>query len=132
MRMPTIGLFTVGIVLLAGCGRTGSERDVRQVAERFAAAVGARDGATACGLLTADARQALEADQQMSCSKAVVRLNVSPARVRRVEVYVTSAAASYSGGGTVFLDDTTHGWRISAAGCHPRRFDQPEDCEVSA
>jgi hypothetical protein len=116
--------------VLAGCGTGGRERDVRGIAERFASAVGNRDGAAACALLTSDARAQLESDQGEPCRKAVVKLNVSGPKVNRVSVFVTSASADFAGGGTVFLDQTTHGWRVSSAGCKPQPDDRPYDCEL--
>jgi hypothetical protein len=115
---------------LAGCGTGGREDDIRSVAGRFATAVSERDGAAACALLTTDAQQKLESDEGKPCRDAVVDLEVTDPPVRRVQVYVTSASARLAGGDWMFLDETTHGWRISAAGCEPVGGGLPYDCDL--
>ena len=117
-------------VVLAGCGTAGREDDIRAVAGRFATAVSQRDGSAACALLTTDARQKLESDEGKPCRDAVVGLKVTDPPVRHVEVFVTSASARLAGGGTLFLDQTTHGWRISSAACEPTPGGLPYDCEL--
>jgi hypothetical protein len=128
----SIVIVLLAVPLLSGCATGGREADVRSVANRFATAVGDRDGAAACALLTVPARQQLVADERKPCAKAVVGLDVSKPPVGRVEVFITSASAQLEGGGTLFLDQTTHGWRISAAGCEPKPGDAPYDCDLTA
>jgi hypothetical protein len=122
----------VAVLALAGCGRAGDRASVRTAAEGFYAAVGDQDGARACGWLSADARQALEKDESAPCARAVERLKLSGRRARRVEVYSTEAAVALRGGDTVYLQDTSHGWRISAAGCRDPAYDTPADCELQS
>jgi hypothetical protein len=43
---------------------------------------------------------------------------------------VTSASVSLVGGATLFLDEASGGWEISAAGCRPSAPDRPFDCEL--
>src|SRR4051812_327846 len=117
MRATLLIAAALAAVVLSGCGTGGREREIRSVAERFATAVDEGDGAAACALLTTDAQAQLEKDERERCSDAVVKLDVSRSKVSDVSVDVTNASADYAGGGTVFLDDTTHGWRVSAAGC---------------
>ena len=122
----------VAVLALAGCGRSGDRASVQSVAEGFYAAVGDHDGARACGWLSADARQALEKDESAPCARAVERLKLSGRRARRVEVYSTEAAVALRGGDAVYLQDTSHGWRISAAGCRAPAYDTPADCELQS
>jgi hypothetical protein len=44
-------------------------------------------------------------------------------------VYITSALVNVAGGGDAFLDQTGHGWRISAAGC-ARTSGREYDCRL--
>jgi hypothetical protein len=123
-------VFALALLLLAGCGTSGREDEIRAVAERFATAVDAGDGAAACALLTAPAREKLASDERRPCAEAVTGLDVKPSPVDKVSVAITSASAHYAGGGTLFLDETTHGWRIAAAACEAKPDDQPYDCEL--
>jgi hypothetical protein len=122
----------VAMLALAGCGRSGDRASVRAVTEGFYNAVGDHDGARACAWLSADARRALEQDQSAPCARAVERLQLSGRRARRVEVYSTEAAVALRGGDTVYLQDTSHGWRISAAGCRGPAYDTPANCELQS
>jgi hypothetical protein len=131
VRKPSAAVLVLAALLVAGgCGTGGREDDIRAVAERFSNAVGEGDGAAACSLMTADAREQLEKDEREPCQDAVIKLSVSTPPVSRVSVYVTAASADLAGGGTLFLDRTTKGWRVSAAGCEPRGGELPYDCEL--
>ena len=132
VRASLVILLALATVPLTGCGTGGREDDIRAVAERFAAAVDEGDGAAACALLTADAREALQSDEKKPCSEAVTDLDVKASPVTNVSVEITSGSAHYAAGGNVFLDETTYGWRISAAACEPRPDGQPYDCELEA
>jgi hypothetical protein len=122
----------VAALALTGCGRSGDRASVRGVAEGFYAAVNHHQGARACALLSADARQALEKDESAPCARAVERLQLSGGRARRVEVSSTDAAVALRGGDTVYLQDTARGWRIAAAGCRHPGYDRPADCELQS
>jgi hypothetical protein len=122
----------VAVLALTGCGRSADRASVRSVAEGFYAAVDDHAGARACGWLSADARQALEKDESAPCPRAVERLKLTGRRAGRVEVYSTEAAVALRGGDTLYLEDTAHGWRISAAGCRRPGYDRPADCELQS
>ena len=47
-------------------------------------------------------------------------------------MFSNEAAVHLAGGDTVFLDETTDGWRVSALGCTEQTPDTPADCEVQA
>jgi hypothetical protein len=129
---PTSAFVVACLLLLAaGCGTADREADVTAVADRFHAALEARDGAAACAQLSSETTATLERQEQRPCAEAVVELDLpAGARASRAEVYVTSALAELAGEGAVFLDETVDGWRISAAGCEPTAGDQPYDCEL--
>jgi hypothetical protein len=131
---PTRQLLALGLaaLMLAGCGRAGDRASVESAAEGFYAAVDAHQGARACGWLSAGARQALEQDESEPCARAVERLKLTGRRARRVEVHSTEAAVALRGGDVVYLETTTRGWRISAAGCRDPAYDKPADCELES
>jgi hypothetical protein len=123
----------VGTSLLgfAGCGTEASERDARRVVERFEQALERRDGASACAQLTTPTRVAVARDAGRSCASAVIGLDLPPAgEVTDSDVYLTSGFVRASRS-SAFLDQTSRGWRISAAACRPTRPGMPYDCELS-
>jgi hypothetical protein len=130
MRKLTIALVVGAGIACSGCGAGASEQDVTVVVQRFQSAVAAGDGAAACAQLTAATRQAVASDEKAPCSRAVLGLGLSGGgRVGDADVYVTSGIARV-GDEAAFLDQTPHGWRISAAGCTPNRDDMPYDCDL--
>lgn len=130
VRARVVMLGCVLGLLGAGCGRADDRRTVGAVTERFLDAVHAREGARACAQLSPGAASALEQDAGKRCTKAVVELNVSPAAVRRAQVFEIGAQVDLADGESAFLELTRRGWRVSAAGCKPEGADQPYRCEV--
>ena len=125
----------VAALALAGCGQSANRGDVRTVTDRFYAAVAQGDGALACAQLSAPTVKQLEQDEQARCAKAVGELGLSPARIARVEVFVTNAKVDLSNGASAFLEQTAHGWRLEALGCRPSGGDpeeQPLGCTVES
>ncbi|HEY7620287.1 MAG TPA: hypothetical protein VH834_10970 [Solirubrobacteraceae bacterium] len=125
-------VFPIGLLALTGCGRSGARTTVTNVAEGFYAAVAQHDGARACALLSPDTRKALEQQESAPCARAVVHLDLSGSRAHIVRVYTTDAAVELIRGDTVFLQETTRGWRVDAAGCRPQARGEPADCEVAS
>ena len=125
-------LALIPLLIAGGCG--GSERndDVEAAVERFNRAFESRDAQGACDELTEGAQSELEKSEKKPCEEAILGQELSPSPVTRVEVHVTSAVADLRAGGSLFLDDTSQGWKISALGCEPRPGDQPYDCELEA
>jgi hypothetical protein len=119
------------MLLAAGCGTAGSERDARNAVERLLADVERGDGRGACAQLSEAAVDELERSERKPCEEAVLSLELSGSPVARVQVYSTSAEAELEAGGAAFLDQTPRGWRVSAVGCRPRPG-QPYDCELEA
>lgn len=132
--MPAV----VTVLLLAvvclgtGCGTAGRERDARDVVGRFQAALADRDGAAACGELSSATAQKLQLDEGTPCRRAILELRLPGGRPGMATVSVSSASVSLRGGATLFLDEGTGGWRISAAGCRPTAPDKPFDCDLES
>jgi hypothetical protein len=136
VRRMRIGAAAAALVaVVAGCGG-GSERDrVRAVTDRFYAAVRAGDGRTACAQLSEDTRTELASQEGKPCAQAIGSLDLHPAAITRVQVYITNAKADLVGGETAFLSREPAGWRLSAIGCQPeggKPADRPYDCEAEA
>jgi ketosteroid isomerase-like protein len=130
MRLRLAVVATV-LLALSGCGTASSERDARASVQRFFAAVGAHDGAGACQELSQEAVSEVEKSEKKPCAQGILSEDVSPAPVDRVRVYMHSAQAKLNDGGAVFLDQTSEGWKISAAGCEPQSG-KPYQCELEA
>jgi hypothetical protein len=118
---------------LSGCGRGDDERAVGAVTERFLRAVSDGDGERACAQLSDGARQALEQDESKPCPEAARELEgFEPARVARAEVFAVTAKVDLADGDSAFLELTSRGWRLAAAGCRPEGGDAPYQCDVEA
>jgi hypothetical protein len=123
----------VALLLLAGCGREGDRETARAVVDRFFAAIEAGDGEQACAQLSPNTRGELESREQRSCAAAITGLELQPAPVQRVDVYVLNGIAELASGEAAFLSQGDQGWRLSAVGCTPeagKPADRPYDCEV--
>lgn len=119
----------------AGCGRSGDREQARAVTERFFSAVQRHDGGAACAQLSTDTRSEVESQEKKPCAEAIGSLDLQPARVRSVQVFITSAKADLAGGESAFLSFGPEGWQLSAVGCRPqggKPADEPYDCEAQA
>jgi hypothetical protein len=115
--------------LWAGCGERSN--DAAAVVERFQTALDGKDGAGACAELSEPTASALEQQEGHPCDEAILDLHLASDReVSKTSVYVTSASVSLVDGDTLFLDEASDGWEISAAGCRPSAPDRPFDCEL--
>ena len=115
--------------LWAGCGDRSN--DAAAVVERFQTALDGNDGAGACAELSEPTSSALEQQEGHPCVEAILDLHLASGReVAKASVYVTSASVSLVDGNTLFLDEASDGWQISAAGCRPSAPDRPFDCEL--
>jgi hypothetical protein len=128
-RLLALGTAAWLVTAAAGCGTGGEEREARRAAEKLYTAVADKRGAAACATLTPATVHTLEQQEREPCAKAVTSVQLSGSRALRVRVYETSAAVSFEGGETAFLDHTDEGWRVSAAGCKPMG-QEPADCEL--
>ena len=115
----------VGAVLLTGCA-SASEPEVERVATTFEDPSG--DPGERCDLLAPATRTALEKSGSAPCAEALEGVPLEGGTVRSVEIWGGNAQVQLTGD-TVFLTETTAGWRITSAACTPRA-EAPYDCEV--
>lgn len=126
----TAAVALVGLLALAGCGTGGDLREARGSVDRFEAAIEAKDGAAACEELSEDTSSSLESSEKKPCEQAILSVELTPSRsIVDSDVWVTGAQVKVNGD-TLFLDETTQGWKISAAGCKATSPDAPYDCEL--
>jgi hypothetical protein len=129
----TTWLVACALALFAtGCGRADDARSVTAVTERFLEALERNDGSGACARLSPGAIEALEHDEGSPCAEAARGLELEASRVSRAQVFATEAKVDLADGESAFLELTSSGWRISAAGCRPQPADQPFECELEA
>jgi hypothetical protein len=114
-----------GAVLLTGCS-SAQEPEVRQVARAFEDPSG--DAELRCDLLAPATRAALEQSESAPCAEAVEDLPLQGGAVESIEIFGGDAQVKLAGD-TVFLTETSAGWRITAAACRPKG-EAPYDCEV--
>ena len=114
---------------LGGCSSLGPDTSAAaDVARAFHTATAAGDGAAACARLSARVADEL-ARSEGSCAKAVLSADVPAAgQVRSVQVWGGRGLVVLDHD-AVFLAEFDGGWRVTAAGCSPRR-DRPYDCAV--
>jgi hypothetical protein len=113
------------IVLLSGCSDM-QRPEVEHVATTFDDASG--DPGARCNLLAPATLAALEKHQSAPCAEAIQELPLNGGAVSAVEIWGGGAQVRLSGD-TLFLTETTAGWRVVAAGC-TAHGDAPYDCEV--
>ena len=111
--------------LLTGCSST-QRPVVEDVATTFEDPE--TDPQARCDLLAPTALAALE--QEAPCTEAVQELSLEGGDVTAVEIWGGDAQVRLDGD-TVFLTETSAGWRVVAAACRPRG-DAPYDCELEA
>jgi hypothetical protein len=123
-----VALAGLALSVLAGCSDNGRAAAADDVATRMLRAASGSDGTTACELLAP--RTAAEVADSQSCPDAIVQEHLpAPGRMRSTEVFGQWAQVRMDGD-TVFLAVFPGGWRVVAAGCTPRRSDEPYDCAV--
>jgi hypothetical protein len=115
--------------VLSGCSSLGPDSSgVAGVAQAFHAAMAAGDGSAACSRLSARVAEEL-AQSGGSCEQAVLAADVPAAgAVRSVQVWGGRGLVVLDHD-VVFLAEFDGGWRVTAAGCSPRK-DRPYDCTV--
>jgi len=120
-----VAVLAAGVLLLAGCASADAP-EVEEVASRFEDPSG--DPGERCDLLAPATLAAFEKDMSATCAEAVQDLPLDGGNVEAVEVWGGNAQVRLTGD-TVFLTETTAGWRITSAACTPR-VEAPYDCEV--
>ena len=117
----------VGLVLLVGCGSSGS--DAQAAATDFYRAVEGGDSALACELLAPETRRQLEQSEHAECQVTLPRVGLPAAGgVGSTQRFGLHAVARFDSD-TVFLAEYDAGWKVVAAGCTPRDG-LPYDCVV--
>ena len=120
-----LAILGVGAALLAGCA-SSHEPEVERVATTFedtSADPGAR-----CDLLIPATLAAFEKSASAPCAEAIADLPLEGGTVESVEIWGGDAQVKLSGD-TLFLSETSAGWRVTSAACTPQA-DAPYDCEV--
>jgi hypothetical protein len=130
-RPAAIALVALAAASLTACGTGERGSDAAEVVERFHAALARDDGGGACEELGEETQSELESQEKRPCEEAILTLELPKGgRPINARVYMTSASVDLAEGGTDFLDESSQGWTISAAGCEPSAPEQPYDCEL--
>ncbi len=111
--------------VLTGCA-SGHEPEVERVAVAFQDPAGEPEAR--CDLLAPATRASFERGESAPCSEAIQDLPLQGGSVESIEVWGGDAQVKLTGD-TVFLTETSAGWRITSAVCSPRA-EAPYDCEV--
>jgi hypothetical protein len=118
-------VLAAGALVLSGCSST-QEPVVEKVAGTFEDPTG--DPEERCDLLAPATLAAFERSESASCADAIQDFPLTGGDVRSVEIWGGDAQVRLSGD-TLFLTETSAGWRITAAACTPQGT-APYDCEV--
>jgi hypothetical protein len=124
-RRGLLVLVSGAALLLTGCSSM-QRSEVERVATTFDDPSGASEAR--CDLLAPATLAALEEDKSASCTQAVQELQLDGGAVTAVEIWGGDAQVRLSGD-TLFLTETSAGWRVVAAGC-TSRGEAPYACEV--
>jgi hypothetical protein len=116
-----------GALALTGCGPSATAAE--QAAQRFVAALEAKDGAAACALLAP--LTVREVAQDAPCPEAVLEEEVPTSAASVEGERYGEEALVRTGQDTLFLSLFADGWRVVAAGCEPSPDGPPYDCSVS-
>jgi hypothetical protein len=106
-----LALLASGALVLTGCSDVHLP-EVEQVAEDFAAG----DPVVRCELLTESAVSSLEHEEPTGCATALEDLQLGGGGVVSAQVWGSEAQVRLTDD-TLFLTETTDGWRVAAAGC---------------
>ncbi len=117
----------VGSALLAGCS-SSQVPEVERVASTFDDPSG--DPEERCDLLVPATRAAFEQSEGAPCVEAIADLPLEGGSVESVEIWGGDAQVKLAGD-TVFLTETSSGWRVTSAACRPQG-EAPYECEVDA
>ena len=112
----------------AGCTPAG-EAAAASASADFQSALQRKDWSAACQLLSAEARGNLESAAVLPCPRAVSRLALPTGAVRSLQVWGDNAQVHLDSA-VLFLAEYRAGWKVTAAGCHPRP-EMPYDCAVA-
>jgi hypothetical protein len=140
----TLALFVITLVLIVtglavysalGIARNSDDPAAGAAVTAFGQALKQDDGKKACALLAPAAQSRVEDDRKKPCEEGIVEVasDLEPkGEVTHVDVAERSAFVTTDGGSTFFLDKTTSGWRLSAAGCTRQAGDAPYSCSLES
>ena len=114
-----------GALLLTGCS-SAHQPEVERVASTFEDPSG--DPEERCDLLAPGTLVAFEHGESAPCTEAVQDLPVEGGSVESVEIWGGNAQVKLAGD-TVFLTETSAGWRVTSAACRSKAG-APYECEV--
>ena len=114
----------------SACGASeSSDSPPAAAAIRFAAALAAGDGDSACAVLAPKTLEELEQQEEMPCAEALPQMGLDlSTEVTWVEAFGGEALVRM-GDEAVFVSEFSDGWRIVAAGCTGEGQEQYE-CEI--
>jgi hypothetical protein len=124
-RWRAVVLVGSAVGLLTGCA-AGQQPEVEDVATTFEDP--SEDPQVRCDLLAPSTLVVLEEEASTPCDEAIEQLPLDGGAVTGVEIWGGDAQVQMDGD-TVFLTETSVGWRVVAAACTPRP-NRPYDCEV--
>ncbi len=113
------------IALVTGCA-SSQEPEVERVATTFEDP--AQEPEARCDLLVPATRAAFEDSESAPCAQAIGDLALQGGSVESVEIWGGDAQVKTSGD-TVFLTETSAGWRVTSAACRSKAG-APYECEV--
>jgi hypothetical protein len=123
VRRRALAIAGGAVVLLTGCS-AAQQPEVVDVAMTFEDP--AADPEARCDLLAPKTLAAVE--KEGPCTEAIGQLPLEGGEVTAVEIWGGEAQVSLDGD-TVFLTETSAGWRVVAAACQSQG-DAPYECEV--
>jgi hypothetical protein len=115
----------VAAAALTGCS-SSHEAEVERVAAAFENP--SAEPEERCDLLAPTVLATFEDSESAPCEEAIQDLPLRGGAVESVEIWGGDAQVKLAGD-TVFLTETSAGWRVIAAACTPRG-EAPYDCEV--
>lgn len=125
-----VAIAVVALGVLAGCSSApGNDAAAARVSAQFSTDLASGDSAAACRLLANDTRSVLEEDSSLPCPDALALLGLPTVGSVEKTIAFGRAAQSTFASDVVFLTLEPTGWRISAAGCHPRGK-SPYSCKL--
>jgi hypothetical protein len=131
MVRPVVLLGCVAAVAMAsGCSSLAPDSSgAAGAAQSFHVATSSDDGGAACDRLSTRLRTELEESEGEPCERAILAADLPDARqVQDVQVWGGRALVVLDHD-TLFVARFDGGWRVTAAGCTPRK-DRPYDCTV--
>ena len=116
------------VIFCCGCGAQ-NEPAASAIADAFADALAADDGAAACRLLAPGTRAELEQDSAKDCAAAILEEDLPDAGAADGSASFDTMAKVTFARDTIFVTEFKSGWKVMAAGCSPVPG-HPFDCRL--